>query len=335
MAIETSGIQAQLNCINASGGILYIYFKTPLSSSDKNILDGNTTNPAGGVIASTCNTPPSPQLVATTPDTTASRIWCYSHDFCNKTSWFGQAVRVANEAVGTGDGTTTTFQLANPYVIDVTHGLTTDENNLVPTPAQGGTTYVPQISVGGTLQVEQEYGFTSAPGIVGNYTINHATGQITFLVPPPSGQAITAAYFYSPNTAGSSQFTISPPPGVNYYITDVFVQCSSNVTLSTTLCNAIFVPNPYTGQLMIYPGSQTTWKKITDLMNYSDEMCPVIPSFGGSPRGLQNPALMFHVEYQSPVELIGNDMMQIRAWTGYDIPLPGEFAVASYFGLSY
>ena len=345
-AIRASTIITALNYINTSGDVLTIIFKDQLSTADKTTLDGDTTHPAGGLIASTDNTPsaptaqpvtfPTPQLITPIPAPIGTRIWCYSHNFCDKTTWYGEAIRVVNEEVGTGDGVTTQFNLANPYVIDVTHGKITDCYTLVPTPTQGGGTYAISVSVNGVELIEQEFGYTpGSPFTQGDYTINYATGQITFLVPPPAGQAITSTYFYSPNTSGSSYFTIAPPSGANYYISDVFVQISTNLIMTSALSNAIWVPNPSTGQMMVYPGSQTNWKRVTDLMNYSDEMMPVIPVFGGSTRGLSNTAIMFHIIYESPVQLIGNYMMQIRSWSKYDVPLTGDFACASYFGLSY
>lgn len=58
--IRASSIVTALDGIVVVGDVLTIYFKAALSAPDKTTLDGNTTNPAGGLIAATDNTPSNP-----------------------------------------------------------------------------------------------------------------------------------------------------------------------------------------------------------------------------------------------------------------------------------
>lgn len=54
--IRASSIVTALTGINTDGDVLSIFFKDVLSAADKTTLDGDTTGPAGGLIAATNNT---------------------------------------------------------------------------------------------------------------------------------------------------------------------------------------------------------------------------------------------------------------------------------------
>ncbi|MFX6019312.1 hypothetical protein ABTF08_20760, partial [Acinetobacter baumannii] len=56
-----------------------------------------------------------PPVVQTIKQYWSKRSWTFSHLFSDKTTWFGDAVRVENETLGTGDGSTVTFNFANQY----------------------------------------------------------------------------------------------------------------------------------------------------------------------------------------------------------------------------
>lgn len=64
-AIQQSSIVTALSGINTDGDVLSIFFKDALSVSDKTTLDGNTTGPAGGLIASTSTGSTTSPLTAT------------------------------------------------------------------------------------------------------------------------------------------------------------------------------------------------------------------------------------------------------------------------------
>ncbi len=55
--IDASAIVSVLNRIDTTGDTAYIVFDSALSPTDKTILDGDTTSPAGGLIADHDNTP--------------------------------------------------------------------------------------------------------------------------------------------------------------------------------------------------------------------------------------------------------------------------------------
>jgi flagellin FlaB len=102
---------------------------------------------------------------------------------------------VTGEAVGTGDGTTTQFTLANSPVVEGTL-----------------TVYVNAVA-----QTEGT-----------DYTVNYATGVITFTTAPAAGDAITADYTYDTavgtGDGTTTQFTLPNSPVIRgsqtVYITD-------------------------------------------------------------------------------------------------------------------
>lgn len=62
--IQSSAITVALDVIERNGDQLSIIFKAVLDPTNKNILDGNTTGPAGGLIANHDNTPSTPTDVS-------------------------------------------------------------------------------------------------------------------------------------------------------------------------------------------------------------------------------------------------------------------------------
>ena len=70
------------------------------------------------------------QWVCNKPTDIGEKAWLFSPDFCDKTTWFADSVAVVDEAVGTGDGATTVFNLDHAHVIDLYHGNVSDEKSL-------------------------------------------------------------------------------------------------------------------------------------------------------------------------------------------------------------
>lgn len=250
-----------------------------------------------------------PQLMWQKPIAVGSRAYSFGHNFCDKTTWFGDAVRVVDEAAGTGDGVTTVFALGHVAVIDVTHGKQTDEDYLVPTAAQGGATYKPEIRVAGVVKTERE--FAEASG--GDYEINYGTGQITFYAAPANGAAITATYFYSPPNAGSTVY-IRPAAGKKLNITRIETQFSADLAPNDELISAVFVGG------YEYPGSRITFKTLSDFVNYTFGSWPIIPAISAAnARGIAQDTLQLRFDFleatRGPLILDSAYGMEMRLWT--------------------
>jgi hypothetical protein len=267
------------------------------------------------------------QVVGVTKANLGIRSWTFSQNLCDKTTWAAAATRVVAEAVGTGDGSTTEFTLAHPYVIDVVHGKISDEDLLAPSASQGGSDYELHVQVDGVTKTER----TPFANSGGDYTVNYATGEITFAVAPASSKAITADYFY----AGNSMNYVRPPTGGTLYVTMAEAQFSSDIELTTTLysnlcaydLNQGFPPNKYE-----YPGSRTSYKRFTDFVAYTMGSFPKIPAMGGTARGTQNEIYQLRFDYVSPIKLNDAYGMELRIWLENDIPYNGEFAQITFYG---
>ena len=269
-------------------------------------------------------------MVQTMKPSYGSRAWTFSHNICDKTTWYGESIRVVDEAAGTGDGTTTTFNLAHGYVIDTTHGKITDENYLVPTASQSGDSYEPVIKVGGVVKTERVFGQTSG----GDFTIDYAAGNLTFFTAPASAATIAATYFYSPTNAGSTMF-VRPASGKKTIITSAECQFSADLNLTDTLISAIFTYNPYLGAppaKFEYPGSRAYFKRMYDFISYTNGSYPVIPSLGGTTRGYIQPIYQLRFDYVVTIPVDDAYGAELRAWCENHQPFGGEQAQITFYG---
>jgi uncharacterized protein (TIGR02217 family) len=100
--------------------------------------------------------------------------------------------QLSNQNIGVGTGTQTVFQAVKTYTVDsYTHTRTIKK-------LKTGT--VTSVLVNGVAQT-----------LTADYTVNHSTGQIAFIVPPPTGHAvvITSAEFYIPARFDTDDMPIS------------------------------------------------------------------------------------------------------------------------------
>jgi len=269
-------------------------------------------------------------IVQTIKPNYGSRAWTFSHNFCDKTTWFGDSIRVVAEAVGTGDGSTVTFSLAHTYVIDTTHGKITDENWAVPYYTQGGTTFTPEVKVNNVVKTERVFGQTSG----GDFTIDYAAGTITFFTAPANSLAITATYYYSPANSGSVMY-IRPVAGKVTVITAVECMLSTDIVMTDSIISAFFTYNPYLGNppaRFEYPGTRTYFKKIADFIAYTNGAYPKTPPFGGSTRGSANDFLQFRFEYVISISINDAYGAEMRVWLENHTPYTGEMAQITFYG---
>jgi len=262
------------------------------------------------------------QNIGVTKPVIGTRAWIFSHNFCDKTTWCGDSVRVTDEAIGTGNGATTVFNFDNGYVIDLSNGKITEEDYLF---ANYGCT----VSVDGVVLTETL--FEDA----GDYTINYVNGVITFTVAPANGLAITSTYSYSPPNAGSTMY-VRPNPGKKLIITFGEAQFGQNMVLTDNLVSAAFTYNPGLGappQKFEYPGTRARYKKFIDFVNYTLGAFPIIPALdSGGLRGLSQPCIQLRFDYQSAMVLRSDYGTELRLWTEHHRPYNGDYAQVSFYG---
>lgn len=269
------------------------------------------------------------KLVGIKPVNIGDRALIFASNFTDKTTWFGDSVRVSDEVIGTGDGTTTVFQTANQFVIDVTHGKTTDEEDLVSSILQGEISYAIEVKIDGQTKTEREFDEEN-----GDYLINYRNGSITFFTAPVNGSQITASYFYSPANVGSTIY-IKPPTGKKLNLTQAECQFSKDLILSDDVITAVFTYNPYLGAppaKFEYPESRMVYKTVADYVNATRGSFPMIPIIGGPTRGINKEIFQLRFEYISPIVLDDTYGAEVRVWCKHHKEMTGEKATFTFYG---
>jgi hypothetical protein len=333
--IQASAIVTAFDHIDLAGDVIDIWFKDPLSAGDETILDGDVVAPAGGLIAAHVNTTVAlgtPVEVNNTPrvhhekisqDDGVERVYVFSPNWCDKTTWYGEAIEVLAEAVGTGDGAQTVFPLAQNDVIDLTHGKVAEEGS-IPLPAGATmTSWQPVIKVDGVTQTEA----VPFGGAANDYSINYATGDITFVVAPANTLAVTADYFYADTAAGNSKFKFGPPAGKKWTIEIGETQFAKDLVLNDTV---IFVPILLASDTTEV-GPRSNYKTLGTYMDYTTGSYPIVPAFGGSERGLTQDTIILRWDYQASMVLKSSQGVGIKVFLENDVAFGGERATFTLY----
>lgn len=332
-----------------SDGYCDVWFKNALTGGEKDTLDGDVSPPNPGSLIGAHSGAP---LIETTSvdltnvpvtgdkrlrvaieksDTKSKTI--FSHNWCDRTTWYEQAVRVVDE-VATDRGSQTIYDLTNDYFIDIYHGKISDEDVLVDA---DGYTYRVSVKVNDTDgYTEQDPHYGSG----GDYTVNYNDGYITFLTALDAADVVKVTYHYE----NGSLFTIKPAAGKKLSIETVEVQFSENVILDdTTRFDAFglvdvfapqYTPVPYPSGTLI-PIKEKIYKTMADFQNDSLRAYPKYPSLGGpSWRGMNTPIYVFDWDYLRGNNLHSSYGMEIRVFLEHDVPFGGSFATATFYCVS-
>jgi hypothetical protein len=263
-----------------------------------------------------------PPVVGSTKPNIGARAWVFSHNFCDKTTWYGDSIRITDEAVGIGNGSLAIFTLDNQNVIDLSHGRVSDEDYIV-------ETYRPVVKIDGVTKTETEFGESAA-----DYSIDYANGSITFTTPPINGAVITASYSYSPPNAGSTLY-VRPEPGKKLVITVSEAQLFQDFAMTDNLISALFTYNPALGAppaKFEYPGTRSRYKRLYDFINYTLGSFPVIPAFSTGERALTQDVIHLRYDYQSVITLDDAYGAELRIWMEHHRPFTGTAATITFYG---
>jgi len=339
--------------VGRAGGVINVTFLGPLSVAEEAaladvIIPAHDSSPSADdtIVAEISNIPS--VHVRKPSGLNAGRVYGFSVNFCDRSTWYHGGVKVADEAVGTGDGTTTAFSLdhgtgavANEAIVDMSHGKLSEENNL-PNPDGNyremgngyGTTYaaslsgyVPIIEVDGVEKTERSYGETAG----GDYEINYTTGALTFYTAPGDTLAITATYYYAPADIGP-RVLIVPGTGRRFMVDRVEIQSSPDSCPMTDIVMGVYVgaPPPY-GVLAERP---TVVKNIYDIVNWAYGSRPQIESQGdGNPRALNHKINVHQVLYASEIPLLSSYAMYMQVNLASPIAFAGTWATIVIYGI--
>jgi hypothetical protein len=182
---------------------------------------------------------------------------------------------------------------------------------------------------------------------VGDYTINYATGVITFSPSIDVGADVRASYY----VAGDSTFTIAPTEGKHLIVKASEVQFSEDYVMTDTVVFAVhgyvevFAPHLVNDEDPDYvtsfptgtkiPIKTTTYKSMGQFIDESNGSNPVIPALGGPGwRGMAAPVNIFSWNYAAAIPIRSSAGMEIRIYLAHDTPFGGSYSTATLYCLS-
>lgn len=323
--ILDSVISVSLSGINGETGSdqFYIIFKDVLSPEEELILDNLIENHNGEEISKTQKVTIDDKseiqkaipVIAYKPE--EESFARATHDFCNKTTWYTNSVRVENESV---THTSLVMELSNKNVIDVLYGNISRQDLL--------QEY--KISVYDNGVEIPQYTINSVDGEnikTENYHVDHKLGKIT-LVNAPSGN-LTVDYSY----ATSSEWVLQPAEGSMLIIEHSEIQFATNVEINTPLRFEIWIGNPYYAVeghpyegMQKIPYQAIQYNSIKDFVNEANLGTGTIPPIDNLPE-----CVVFPFDYATikPFRYSVGAELRIRAVN--DIELNGSFGTATFY----
>ncbi len=270
--------------------------------------------------------------------TEGSRKTVITANWADKTTWYYSATHTSDD-VATPTVSGTIYQLSSDWIIDTAHGKITGEDALS---HPGGSPL--RVTVSGTVSgTENNYTEVDPHNGVGDFTLDYATGELTFSPPLADDTVVMSSYC----KAGSSLFVFGPSAGKFLKIKDVEVQFSSNLVITDTVTFEaygyvdVFAPQylqsnggPYPPGTKI-PLSKTVYKTMMDYVNEANGALPVITKLGGNGwRGMPDDVVIFPWNYQAMTTLSSEAGMEIRINLEHDTPFEGDVATVTFYCLS-
>jgi hypothetical protein len=274
------------------------------------------------------------RIVVAVEKSNAKGLDVYTHNWCDKTTWYQDSKRVENEAaIDTGDHIK--FALDNAHIIDVYHGKITQEDFLVDA---SGSSYRLSLSINGSGMVERDPHYGSG----GDYTVNYKDGEVNLTSPTVSGADVRATYYY----AQSSKFEVRPEPGTCLSIELAEVQFSTDVEITDTVnfrtygYAGIFAPHlvgPSGLSFSDHINIKTfTYKTRHDYHNaafksYPTSPASTSPSATGNWRELTAPIIVYDWDYQRALPLNDTYGMYTVLELEHDKEFGGTYATATLY----
>lgn len=269
-----------------------------------------------------------PIVASEKPDSAKTTI--ISHDWTDKTTWYSNSVRVADEILS-NSGNNIKYTFANTYIIDTYHGKLSQEDFLV---SNDGYSYRVEVHVNDIIKLERDPHF----GTGGDYTINYEDGYVEFISELLITDIVTATYHY----ATDSVFIIAPMFGKQLKIDRVEVQFSQDVVLTDAVVFQAYgyvdvfapqlVPSVIPSGTKIPLGPPLIYKGMKDFMNDASRSYPPYQNLSPNTwRGIDFPIVIFDWDYTASTALRYDYGMEIHVSLQHDTEFLGSFATASIY----
>ncbi len=326
--IQASAIVTALDYISTSGDDCDIWFKAELSEGDQTTLTSVCAAHSGEPLADPTTddgvpivTIPARQsdgaiLVSEGANLAGSEFIRASHNFADRTTWYGDSVRVSDETlVDSGDGLT--WNSEHAVWIDLVHGKILAEEDL--------TGYSVVVKVDGVTQTMRDP-FADDFEDGGDYYVDYRSGDVIFEV-SQAGHTVTASYSYE----NGSGWYLSPSTGKLLFLKEAEINISSDVELNDTIQYLIQAYVPGYGWVTVGSAEyRAGWQIIQECRGNH----PVIPAFGGTARGTQHDVYQIPFVYVADRELKSSQGIRLNARLKAHKEFGGEHASITFYCLS-
>lgn len=234
--------------------------------------------------------------------TEGGKLNLISFNWCDKTTWYENAVRVVDEEASAVDGNYDTYEVANTHLIDASHGKITGEDFLTDANEHS---YKVSVKVNGSplSEVDPHTG-------AGDYTFDYVAGELTFAPALTSTDTVEVTYHY----ATDSIWTVKPKPGRQLKIKSAEVQFSEDISLRDTMTFELFYTDPQTGQLAL-ANTPVYYKTLQDYINESNGALPLVKGTSHSSPGWRDmtvPRQIFRWDYQTMTPIKSSAGMELH-----------------------
>lgn len=338
--IQNDLIVSALDGIFVEGDTIDIVFKRDLDAPEIVALDvviaAHTGEALPAVsqsvtIAGLKSTPDNKLVVSVWP-TEGSRTNLISHNWCDPTTWFTSSVRISEDLEPQSPGV---YQTSHPNIIDLSHGKIFGEDFLEQIE---GRPLKCIVSVAGQIRAEMDPDL-----LVGDYTLDYRTGQLTFTVDPAPG-IVNVTYNY----ATDSRWYLEPADGKLLRLKEVEVQFSRNCSIRDTVefqpqgQAQYFAPQLVAAGVVgpeeyISLSNAVRYKTMKDFLDEANGSLPPTPKTShASPswRDLPDEVITFPWNYQATINLFSSKKMRIQVRLLNDRPYEGSFATSTFYALS-
>jgi hypothetical protein len=298
--IRASSITIALDHINMLGVVITIFFKAALSADEQTTLSNIVSSHNGEplelipsqveIVNVDITSTEKAQKVATTK-LEGSSSTLVSHNFCDRTTWWTQSVRVLGEQLNSENNLV--YTSAHLNWIDLVHGKVAYEDRI-------SSTYAVKVYVNSIL-------------ITSGYSIDYSAGAVTF-EQSQEGNAVTADYSYE----NGSRWAVSPSSGKMVKLIGTQVKVSDDVSFGEAGA-VIFQPYLKTGSPA---GSATIYKSVMDLLTCVPEKTTRLQKFGE----MTHDMISMDYSYITSKDFKYSQNVEVRIWLSNNKPISGSFA---------
>lgn len=252
----------------------------------------------------------------------------YTHNFCDRTTWYTMSVRVVEE-MPTKVGANT-YQLSHANVIDTYHGKLFQERQLKDA---GGHSYRVAVTVDGSPMRERDPHY-STPQAGEDFTVDYATGLLTFLTLFVNGE-VKVTYHY----ATTSDFWLIPGPGLRLSVVRAEAQFSVPIDPKDTVLFEVygyagaFAPQLNLPPEQLIPLESYAYQTIADYQADAMGSYPTYPAMGeaGNWRSMPYPVTVFDWAYAEGTPLLSSRGMRVLVRLEHDEPFVGSMATVTLY----